>query len=212
MSGGPRENHYEVLGVPQDATAAAIKEAYRASVLKRHPDKAPCALTGAGGRQAAVPGGAEEPPEHPAGFVALQRAWEVLRHPSRRVIHDRQLAAGQQRLTGAIAEELDLDDLHYVLVPLHDPESSSLSDSTAAHPCETSAAVGVPSAPSFDEKAAVAAPAAAEELAGKHRWVRGCRCGGRYVVEEEELSELAAAVVVPCSHCSLAVRVAYSIA
>lgn len=88
-------------------TCCALQEAYRASVLKRHPDKAPCALTGAGGRQAAVPGGAEEPPEHPAGFVALQRAWEVLRHPSRRVIHDRQLAAGGKlKPTGADTNQI----------------------------------------------------------------------------------------------------------
>ena len=96
---------------------------------------------------------------------------------------------GQQRLTGAIAEDLDLDDFSCTLLP---PEDDRSADSSGA-------------GRQLPERGGGA-------WAGRHQWSRGCRCGGEYLVEEGELSERAVAVVVPCSHCSLAVRVAYCLA
>ncbi len=96
---------------------------------------------------------------------------------------------GRQRLTGAIAEELDLDDFLCTLLPPEDGRSAGSSGTGRQLPGQDDGA-GVP----------------------RHHWSRGCRCGGEYLVEEGELSEQAVAVVVPCSHCSLAVRVAYCLA
>ena len=37
-----------------------------------------------------------------------------------------------------------------------------------------------------------------------------CRCSGSYLLHEEDLSEASDSVVVPCSSCSLHIRVSYS--
>lgn len=34
-------DHYEVLGIPRDATTAEIRKAYRKLALAHHPDKVP---------------------------------------------------------------------------------------------------------------------------------------------------------------------------
>lgn len=60
---------YEVLGVAPTASAAQLRRAHREAARRTHPD--------AGGR--------------PADFVAVQRAWEVLGDPVRRVEYDRWL-------------------------------------------------------------------------------------------------------------------------
>lgn len=65
-------NHYEVLGVPADATAADIKAAYRRAALDSHPDR----------------GG------DPERFHAVVRANEVLSDPAARARYDRELAVG----------------------------------------------------------------------------------------------------------------------
>lgn len=39
-----------------------------------------------------------------------------------------------------------------------------------------------------------------------------CRCGGQYLLADSDLRDDAAAAVVPCDTCSLAVRVLYSVA
>ena len=36
-----KRDYYEVLNVPQDADAAALKKAYRRVAMKNHPDKNP---------------------------------------------------------------------------------------------------------------------------------------------------------------------------
>lgn len=58
-------NHYEVLGTAADASLEDVRKAYRAAVLRLHPDKA-----GGDGAQAAVQADAE--------FLRIQEAWEVL--------------------------------------------------------------------------------------------------------------------------------------
>ena len=65
-------NHYEVLGVAPDASAAEVRAAYRAKARDHHPD--------AGGDAARM--------------RQLNAAWRVLRRPTRRAAYDRVLARG----------------------------------------------------------------------------------------------------------------------
>jgi len=58
---------YEIIGVPQDASADDIKKAYRKKVIKAHPDKG---------------GDVEE-------FKKLQAAYEVLSNPEKRELYDK---------------------------------------------------------------------------------------------------------------------------
>lgn len=67
--------HYEVLGVPADATAAQIRAAYRTAARRLHPDA----------------GGAA------ADMRTLNAAWHVLSDPGRRAAYDRSLASGPGR-------------------------------------------------------------------------------------------------------------------
>ena len=59
-----KPTHYEVLGVPQSATSEDIGVAYRAALLRLHPDKADS-------REASTAAGAD------AGFVRIREAGEV---------------------------------------------------------------------------------------------------------------------------------------
>ena len=71
--------HYDVLGVPPTADAAAIRKAYLRASLRLHPDKNP---------------GREE--EAKAEFVQIGRAYETLRDPSTRAAYDAEVAGGRR--------------------------------------------------------------------------------------------------------------------
>ncbi|KAL7551870.1 hypothetical protein ACHAWF_015088 [Thalassiosira exigua] len=73
-------SHYDVLGVPSDADAAAIRKGYLRASLRYHPDKNP---------------GREE--EAKANFVAVGQAYSILSDPVKRAAYDRELAAGRFR-------------------------------------------------------------------------------------------------------------------
>lgn len=66
MKTSMRTNHYEVLGVPEGASPADLKAAYRVKVKELHPDS----------------GGTEE------AFEALQIAWSVVGNPKKRHEYD----------------------------------------------------------------------------------------------------------------------------
>lgn len=66
-------NHYDTLGVPQDATADDIKQAFRRASMKAHLDR----------------GGSEEQQQ------AVNRAYEVLADPQRRARYDAGQGDGQ---------------------------------------------------------------------------------------------------------------------
>jgi hypothetical protein len=68
---GGRLGHYELLGVPPDATAAEVRRAYLEQARRHHPDRA---------------GGSEE------RMRALNEAWETLGDPERRRRYDRTIA------------------------------------------------------------------------------------------------------------------------
>lgn len=64
--------HYEILGVPQNASTAQIKKAFREKVKRYHPDATP----GVDGTR----------------FRAIVEAWRVLSNPHKRKQYDRELA------------------------------------------------------------------------------------------------------------------------
>lgn len=88
------QSMYDVLGVEPTAEPAQLKAAYRALALQSHPDKAAAAS-----------------PESASHFLLVQRAWEVLRDPSLRAVHDRELALEAMRAVMTFQDELDLDEM-----------------------------------------------------------------------------------------------------
>ncbi|HEX6589456.1 MAG TPA: molecular chaperone DnaJ [Longimicrobiales bacterium] len=70
------QDYYELLGVPRDADADAIKKAYRRLAIQYHPDKN---------------GGSKEAEEK---FKEATEAYEVLRDPQKRAAYDRYGHAG----------------------------------------------------------------------------------------------------------------------
>jgi curved DNA-binding protein CbpA len=79
-------DYYAVLGVPRDAVAAAIRQAYYRRAQQLHPDR----LVGApepGRTQAA------------AIYKRVSEAYQTLNDPSLRAVYDRGLAEGGKRLT-----------------------------------------------------------------------------------------------------------------
>jgi curved DNA-binding protein CbpA len=64
-----REDYYQVLGVPRDASTPEIRRAYRRLARRHHPDRNP-------------------QPESPARFRALADAYATLSDPSRRARYD----------------------------------------------------------------------------------------------------------------------------
>ena len=88
-----QRDYYEVLGVPRDADAKAIKDAFRSLALKYHPDR---------NREA----GAEE------RFKEIAAAYAVLSDPKKRAEYD---AGGHAGVAGYSAEDLfggiDFEDL-----------------------------------------------------------------------------------------------------
>ncbi|MCX7021171.1 MAG: molecular chaperone DnaJ [bacterium] len=66
-----RRDYYEVLEVPHDADAAAVKKAYRKKALEFHPDRNPDA------------------PEAEERFKEASEAYQVLSDPQKRAVYDR---------------------------------------------------------------------------------------------------------------------------
>ena len=75
----PTRTHYEVLGVARDATVSQIRSAYRALVLRHHPDRL--------GEQAET----RVRVDAERRVREVTAAWQVLRDPERRADYDRQL-------------------------------------------------------------------------------------------------------------------------
>ena len=67
----PRRDHFRILGLSRDATAADVRVAYRRRVRETHPDARPGAPV--------------------QGFLEVREAWEVLRDPARRRAHRQEL-------------------------------------------------------------------------------------------------------------------------
>jgi hypothetical protein len=80
--------HYHTLGLPHDASPAAIKKAYRAAALRTHPDKA--RGRGAAGKAAAA-----------TRMESLNEAYAVLIDPVKRHNYDHSLAYRYSDFRGA---------------------------------------------------------------------------------------------------------------
>ncbi len=95
---------YEVLGVAENARTEDIKDAYKAVLLVVHPDK----IRNGGG------GGA---------FLAVQRAWSVLRDEASRAAYDRELAR-RRLLKIHVSEVVEAASMAF-----------SEEDESLSHPC-----------------------------------------------------------------------------
>src|ERR1700682_3026531 len=79
----PKQDFYQLLDLPRDATAADIKKAYRRLAMKHHPDRTDGDTV------------SEE------RFKAAKEAYEVLSDPEKRAIYDRHGHAGLAHTRGA---------------------------------------------------------------------------------------------------------------
>ena len=85
--------HYQVLGVPADASSAAIREAYRHRAREHHPDRARSSAVGPSG---AMPD--------------VNEAYRVLSDPGRRAMYDASLRRAEAPPTTESEPEVDESD------------------------------------------------------------------------------------------------------
>lgn len=88
MSATEQRDYYQVLGIPRDATAKAIKEAFRRLAMRYHPDR-------------------NKAPDAESRFKEIAKAYAVLSDPKKRKQYDAQGHAGvagfsQEDLYGGI--------------------------------------------------------------------------------------------------------------
>lgn len=81
-------DHYQVLGLPADASITEVKTAFRSAALRLHPDKA-------------TPDSASQ-----EEFLRVQQAWRVLGDPQLRQAYDRQLQAAAAQTQVQVNERL----------------------------------------------------------------------------------------------------------
>ena len=74
-------NAYDILGIPQDATSAQVRQAYHRAVRTHAPKllRAVAALTGSTGQVLRVHPDRAGDRANQAGFERVQSAWESLR-------------------------------------------------------------------------------------------------------------------------------------
>jgi len=82
--------HYDVLGVPSDASFATIRTAYREQARRLHPDRL----------------GSDDEDR----MAAVNEAYRVLCEPGRRALYDRSLIAGPPTLTGTGTGQTEAGD------------------------------------------------------------------------------------------------------
>lgn len=75
-----KKNHYEILGLPRDATVQQIKKRYRQLVRQHHPDVA------------------EDKAAANAAFIEISEAYQTLVNQNKRVIYDVSLDAEEFRV------------------------------------------------------------------------------------------------------------------
>jgi curved DNA-binding protein CbpA len=116
-------DHYEVLGIPQDASPSEVRQAYKARLLIAHPDKAAVPAVPA---EAAVSPAAAMPTLPSGGSIArIQDAYAVLKNPELRAVYDESL-----RSKRVFENALEV----YETVTLADMEPSA-DGSQLTHPC-----------------------------------------------------------------------------
>lgn len=175
---------YAVLGVPSTASADEIKQAFRQAALRLHPDKAgAAAASAAAGAAAGVASGSGSGACVAAAaaeeYHRVQQAWEVLQDADKRAAYDRQLALA------AAAAQVHINET----VPLAELAEEAVDGLPCrAWPCRCGGSYYL-----LDEDAQAAQAAAAADAAQ-------AAAAGAAQARPAEL-------VVPCSTCSLHIRV-----
>ncbi|KAF9585468.1 Diphthamide biosynthesis protein 4 [Lunasporangiospora selenospora] len=128
------KDYYEILGVPQEATLAEIKQQYQRLLLTYHPDKQQQNLS----QKQSVPTPVRDTTDP---LLDVREAWECLREPSRREFYDSSLKgrhwlnrfsnvfslhyyltnsnseirfiAMKLRAQGQVNDDIDLDDMEF---------------------------------------------------------------------------------------------------
>jgi diphthamide biosynthesis protein 4 len=157
---------YEVLSVSEDATYDEIRAAYRSAALNTHPDKAQTTL-----ESSSVPSTEQQE------FSSVQKAWEVLRHPTSRADYDKQLQSSRQSIE-IIASEIQVGDMIV---------ESAAGALELLYPCRCGDYFSITSG----------------ELSGMGIVVTG---DGEEVEELQALDSASASVVLGCGSCSLKIR------
>lgn len=158
---------YEVLSVSEDATYDEIRAAYRSAALNTHPDKARTTL------ESRVLSGEQQE------FSSVQKAWEILRHPTSRADYDKQLQSSRQNIE-IIASEVQVGDM--IIESTADADTVELS-----YPCRCGDYFSITSC----------------ELSGMGISVSG---DGDGEVELQASDSPSASVVLGCGSCSLKIR------
>ncbi|KAI8337729.1 DNAJ heat shock N-terminal domain-containing protein [Chlamydoabsidia padenii] len=92
------ETHYQVLGVPADASLSTIKQRFQQLIIEHHPDKR----------------GSSSPPILKEDYAhRILQAWTVLRDDEKRKLYDTQLEVAAQKEKVTINADVDLDDMEY---------------------------------------------------------------------------------------------------
>lgn len=157
---------YEVLSVSEDATYEEIRAAYRSAALNTHPDKAQTTL-----ESSSVPSTEQQE------FSSVQKAWEVLRHPTSRADYDKQLQSSRQSIE-IIASEIQVGDMIV---------ESAAGALELLYPCRCGDYFSITSG----------------ELSGMGIVVTG---DGEEVEELQASDSASASVVLGCGSCSLKIR------
>lgn len=182
---------YAVLGVPSTASADEIRQAFRQAALRLHPDKAGAAAASAAagaaagvassgsGSSACVSAAVQAAAAAAEEYHRVQQAWEVLQDGDKRAAYDRQLALAAAAAHVHINETVPLAEL---------AEEAVDGLPCRAWPCRCGGGYYL-----LDEDAQAAQAAAAADAA------QAAAAGAA----EARPAEL----VVPCSTCSLHIRV-----
>jgi molecular chaperone DnaJ len=88
-----KRDYYEILDVPQNASAQEIKKAYRKMALKFHPDKNP------------------DDPDSESRFKEAAEAYEVLSNPEKKGRYDQFGHAGMKNGHGGFGGGMSMDDI-----------------------------------------------------------------------------------------------------
>lgn len=201
---------YEVLGVPQAASAAEIKAAYRRAVLQLHPDKQPqqqpqqqpqlgqgqgqlpkaalvaTGASGAGGEAAEAAAAAANTAASEA-FHLVQAAWEVLGDPISRADYDRQLALEAARRDVHVSDELALTEVAALSAEHWGSAAGNGGGAGSGVECSGEAdggevGAGVDGAGDLAEGTV--------EVEGERCFAWPCRCGGLFVLPLAECGDL----------------------
>eukprot|EP01039_Chlorochromonas_danica_P006119 gene6119-6737_t len=101
---GETGSHYEVLGLPLNASDSEVKQAFHRLARRHHPDK----------QLSALPSSSSSAIDN-SYFMAIQEAWKVLGDREKRLLYDKEIRDSIQAYQTAwnAAEEVRQEDFHF---------------------------------------------------------------------------------------------------